>query len=57
MKKSYVKLIGLKFDALEGLSVKYDSNQKNHKDAGMYAQEHSDGDTIFIGIPCTYEVK
>lgn len=58
MKKgSYVKIIGLKFDALEGLQIVADSNVGNHKEAGEYAEKHKGENTIFVGIPCefTYE--
>lgn len=53
----YVKIIGLKFDALEGLQVVADSNVCNYKEAGEYAEKYNDGHTIFVGIPCecTYE--
>ena len=54
---NYIKIIGLKFDALEGLHIVADSNVSSHKEAGEYAERHKDGNTIFIGIPCecTYE--
>ena len=50
----YIKIIGLKFDALEGIQVVTDSNVINNKEAGKFAESHSDGHTIFIGIPCEY---
>ena len=49
---SFVKLIGLKFDPLEGLQIVTDSNVSNHKEAGEFAEKHNDENTIFIGIPC-----
>lgn len=54
VKGNYVKIIGLKFDALDGLQIITDSNVKNHKEAGEYAEKHKDGHTIFVGIPCEY---
>ena len=57
MEGKFVKIIGLKFDALEGLEIVEESNVKNHIDAGRFAEDHSDGNTIFIGIPCTYVYK
>lgn len=48
----YIKIIGLKFDALEGLQIVVDSNVYNYKEAGEYAEKYNDGHTIFVGIPC-----
>lgn len=54
MDMKYVKIIGIKFDALEGLQVVTDHNRQNFMEAGEVADKESDGDTIFICIPCTY---
>lgn len=53
----YIKIIGLKFDALEGIQVITDSNVSNHKEAGEFAECHGDDHTIFIGIPCEYTYR
>lgn len=50
----YVKVIGVKFDVLEGLQVVADHNRKNFTEAGEIADKESDGNTIFVCIPCTY---
>ena len=52
VKGSYIKIIGLKFDALEGLQITTDSNVGNHKEAGEFAERHKEANTIFVGIPC-----
>lgn len=57
MDAKYVKVIGIKFDALEGLKVVTDHNRKNFVEAGVVADKESDGDTIFICIPCTYNAE
>lgn len=49
---NYIKIIGLRFDVLEGLLIVADSNVSNHKEAGEFAEKHKDDHTIFIGIPC-----
>lgn len=54
MNERYVKVIGLKFDALEGLQVVSDNNRKTFQEAGVVADQKNDGDTIFVCIPCTY---
>lgn len=51
----YVKVIGIKFDVLNGLRVVADYNEKTFKDAGFVADKENDGDTIFICVPCTYK--
>lgn len=56
MNGEFVKVIGIKFDALDGLQIITDFNQENFKEAGKIADEKCDGDTIFIGIPCTYSL-
>ncbi|MCB6202769.1 hypothetical protein [Extibacter muris] len=52
----YVKVLGVRFDALEGLTVVADSNVKDLEDAGRYAAEHDDGTAIWISVPfrCDY---
>lgn len=51
---NFVKLIGLKFDVLEGIEIISDSNVSDFKEAGERAEKHNDDHTIFIGIPCEY---
>ena len=53
---NFVKVMGIKFDALEGLRVVKESNQKNYEDAGKFAEGCNDGDTIFVCVPCTYSL-
>jgi len=48
----YVKVLGVTFDALEGLTVVAESNVKDLEDAGRYAAEHDDGAAIWISVPC-----
>ncbi|BDF05054.1 hypothetical protein [[Clostridium] hylemonae] len=48
----YVKVLGVTFDALEGLTVVAESNVKDLEDAGRYAAEHDDGAAIWICVPC-----
>ena len=56
MNGEFVKVIGIKFDALDGLQIVTDFNQENFTEAGKIADEKRDRDTIFIGIPCTYSL-
>ena len=53
MTKEYVKIIGLKFDALEGLEVVQDANREDLVSAAEFAQEQDDKNTIWVAIPCT----
>ena len=48
----YVKIIGLKFDALEGLNVVQDANRKDLVMAAEFAQEHDDKETLWLIVPC-----
>lgn len=48
----YVKIIGLKFDALEGLTVVRDANRKDIITAAEYAQKYDDKETFWIVVPC-----
>lgn len=58
MKKcgKFVKLIGFKFDAVEGIDIVVDKNVKDYIEAGTHAEERRDEDIIFIGIPCEYSL-
>lgn len=51
---NFIKIIGLKFDVLEGLSVVQDANRKSIADAAEFAQERDDNNTIWIVVPCNY---
>lgn len=57
MDGTYIKVVGVKFDAIEGLQVIADGNRKTFAEAGIFADKHADRNTIFIGVPCTYDVK
>lgn len=52
----FVKIMGVKFDVLEGLQVISDNNSKTFQAAGKIADQKNDGNTIFVCIPCTYEL-
>ena len=52
----FVKLIGLRFDALEGLDIVLDKNVKDYIEAGAHAERMCDENMIFIGIPCEYSL-
>ena len=54
---SFVKIIGLKFDALEGLSVTADANRSNIIEAAEFAQKRDDNNTIWVVVPCSISVK
>ena len=54
---NYVKIIGIRFDCLEGLQVIDDANVKNHQEAGIYADKHYDENKIFISVPCSLSMK
>lgn len=56
MEKNYVKIIGLKFDALEGINIITDANRQNIIDAAKFAQKHDDNDTFWILVPCSYSM-
>lgn len=53
---NYVKIIGLKFDALEGLNVTMDINRSNIIEAAEFAQKHDDMQTLWIVVPCTVSI-
>ena len=54
--KGFVKIMGLKFDALEGLTVTTDANRGNIIEAAEFAQKHDDNNTIWIVVPCSISV-
>ena len=49
---NYVKIIGLKFDALEGLNVVQEANRKDLVAAAEFAQGHDDKETLWLIVPC-----
>lgn len=51
--KGFVKIMGLKFDALEGLIVTTDANRANITEAAEFAQKRDDNNTIWIVVPCS----
>ena len=53
MNGDFVKVIGVKFDVLNGLEVIHDFNQKNFFEAGKIVDAKSDSDIIYIGVPCS----
>lgn len=54
MAKDYVKILGLKFDAIEGLDVVQDANRQNIIDAAEFAKKHDDHNTLWVVVPCSY---
>ena len=55
--KGFVKIMGLKFDVLEGLIVTTDANRSNIVEAAEFAQKRDDNNTIWVVIPCSISVK
>lgn len=53
MEKNYVKIIGLKFDALEGIDIVQDANRQNIVEAANFAEKHDDHNTLWVVIPCS----
>lgn len=53
---NFVKIIGLKFDALEGLNITTDANRSNIMEAAEFAQKRDDNNTIWIVVPCSVSV-
>lgn len=53
----FVKIMGLKFDALVGLSVTADANRGNIIEAAEFAQKRDDNNTIWVLVPCSISVK
>ena len=53
---NFVKIVGLKFDALEGLTVTTDANRGNIIEAAEFAQKRDDNNTIWIVVPCSVSV-
>ena len=53
MNGDFVKVIGVKFDVLNGLEVIHDFNQNNFSEAGKIVDAKSDSDIIYIGVPCS----
>lgn len=54
--KGFVKIMGLKFDVLEGLIVTTDANRGNIIEAAEFAQKRDDNNTIWIVVPCSVSV-
>lgn len=54
--KGFVKIMGLKFDVLEGLIVTTDANRGNIVEAAEFAQKRDDNNTIWIVLPCSVSV-
>ena len=54
--KGFVKIIGLKFDALEGLTVTTEANRGNIIEAAEFAQKRDDSNTIWIVVPCSVSI-
>ena len=54
--KGFVKIIGLNFDVLEGLTVITDANRSNIIEAAEFAQKRDNNDTIWIVVPCTVSI-
>ena len=52
----FVKIIGLKFDALEGLIITTDANRGNIIEAAEFAQKCDDNNTIWIVVPCIVSI-
>lgn len=57
MEGNFVKVVGLKIDALEGATIVDEFNAKNFNEAGGKLDTRTDTDAIYIGIPCTYKMK
>lgn len=53
----FVKIMGLKFDALEGLTIVKDANRKDIVEAAEFAQKHDDNNIVWIVVPCCVTVK
>lgn len=56
MSGDFVKIIGVKFDILNGLEVIHDFNQKNFSEAGKIVDRNADCNIIYIGIPCSFSM-
>ena len=54
--KGFVKIMGLKFDVLEGLIVTTDANRGNIVEAAEFAQRYDDSNTIWVVVPCSVSV-
>lgn len=52
---NYIKVIGLRFDQLEGIEIVTDFNRKDFKEASEQMEKYNDGNTLFVGVPCTYK--
>lgn len=53
MTTKYVKIIGFKFDALEGIDIVQDANRQNIVEAANFAEKHDDHNTLWIVVPCS----
>ena len=52
-----VKIIGLKFDELNGLNIITDVNRSNMDEVADFIHKHDDNDIIWIVVPCSVPVK
>lgn len=53
MSGDFVKVIGVKFDVLNGLEVIHDFNKESFSEAGKIVDRNADCNIIYIGIPCS----
>ena len=54
--KGFVKIMGLKFDVLEGLIITTNANRGNIIEAAEFAQKRDDNNTIWIVVPCSVSI-
>lgn len=52
MENNYVKIMGLKFDALEGINIVQEANRRNIVEAANFAEKHDDHNTLWLVVPC-----
>ena len=57
MEKKYIKIVGLRFDPLEGLTVVADANRLTMIEAAEFAEKQEDKDIIWLIVPCTCFVQ
>lgn len=53
--KGFVKIMGLKFDVLEGLNIVTDANRSNIVETAEFAQKHDDNETIWMLYHVRYQ--
>lgn len=57
MENNYVKIMGLKFDALDGIDIVQEANRRNIVEAANFAEKYDDHNTLWLVVPCSIAIN